>query len=414
MKNEPAERSFKGKGKAVDNGSDVEIHYAESQPPGTADIQLSTDTNPNASMTPYITAVATFLSAMFSNSSIRSDFSSRGGIEYVLDLAGSPCLTYDFADTSASRALHGVISSLAEQKPHLTIPSLIQRAQAAADVIAPFANYEGSEAFFEPFVNRTAQQSADVELLAKGTSFAKALVNIHSLVSTLNSCFQGSVYNHRSASTGFNQLNLSDYYVCLVQSLGPLLGSSLREEFELNKIIPDHFKSAPRVKDTGFGEAVAELILGSETPSQPTDSFSADLPPIEQTNGDLMAVLGNTSLMTEDNKPKSPTTAEKDSPEFKNFQTIRYLLGKVSRTVAPLFQTLGKSLISKRGVDDYQKWSHTSIADALAETILHQLARCGQEHSVKNFTFCIGIIQVLKDMLVDGKQILCTNYETND
>jgi E3 ubiquitin-protein ligase HUWE1 len=405
---EAVDRSFKGKGKAVDNGSDVEMLDVESEAPQIPDNQLSTHTDPNADMTPYITAVATFLGAMFSNSSVRSDFSSKGGMEYLLDLADSPCLTYEFVDSRNSQNLHQVIALLAEQKPHLTLPSLLQRAQAAADVLAPFAEHEGPLPFFKPFVDRDTQQPGKVDLLAKGTSFVKAFVNLHSLVSTLHSCLQSTAHGNRN-SIGFNALNLGDYYARLLHSLGPLLGASLREEYELNKAIPDYYKNAVRVKDSGFGESIVDLILGSEPPSPPTDSVSQETLPTEQINGDAATALATNSSTPGENKPKSLTKAERDSPEFKNFQTIRYLLSKMSRTISPFFQTLGKCLVSKRGVDDYQKWSHAAIADALVETILQQLGRY-EERSVENLTFWIGMIHVLKDMLIECKTSKYPNY----
>src|SRR6202041_1678914 len=90
---------------------------------------------------PYIYVVATFLSAMFSNSSVRIAFMEKGGNEFVLDLAELPSLPYDFAGDKASRILHTVIALLAEQKPHLILPSLMKRAQKAADDLTLFAQH---------------------------------------------------------------------------------------------------------------------------------------------------------------------------------------------------------------------------------------------------------------------------------
>ena len=406
--NEAVDQPFKGKDKSHDNGSDVEMQDIESDAQHMPDSEVSPDTGLNADMTPYITAVATFLGAMFSNLSIRSDFSSKGGMEYLLDLADSPCLTYEFVDSRNSQNLHQVIALLAEQKPHLTLPSLLQRAQAAADVLKPFVDHEGPLPFFQPFVDQNTQQHEKVNLLAKGTSFVKAFVNLHSLVATLHSCLQSTAHGNRN-SIGFNALNLGDYYSRLLRSLGPLLGASLREEFELNKAVPDFYKNVVRVKDSGFGESIADLLLGSEPPSPPTDSISPETLPVEQTNGDAATTLAINSPTPGENKPKSLTKAERDSPEFKNFQTIRYLLNKMSRTISPFFQTLGKCLVTKRGVDDYQKWSHAAIADSLVETILQQLGRY-EERSVENFTFWIGMIHVLKDMLIECKTSKYPDY----
>jgi E3 ubiquitin-protein ligase HUWE1 len=394
------DQSSKGKGKAVNGGMDVEMEDVEFENSQISEIQFSSKPNPTADMTPYISAVSSFLAAMFGNSSVRADFTSKGGIEYLLDLDDSPCLTYEFADPRHSQNLHTIIAQLAETKPHLTVPSLLQRAQFSAAVLAPFADHEGSVPFFHPFVNREAQQNANVELLASGTDFAKALVNIQSLVLTLNSWYQSMVYNQRT-SVSFSQVNLSDSYIRLVHSLGPLLAASLREEFKLNKIVPDHYKHAVRTKDSGVSEPVADIILGNELPSPPTE-VNEETRATEPDNGGSTGVVANSSSKPGDSKPKSLTKFEQDSPEFKNFQTLRYLLGKMTRIITPFFQMLGRNLFTKR-LDDYQKWSHTGIADALAETILQQLRRREEEHSVETFTFWIGMIHVLKEMFIESK-----------
>jgi E3 ubiquitin-protein ligase HUWE1 len=390
------DQSSKGKGKAVNDGPDVEMQDVEPDTAQIPDIQLSSNTNPNADMTPYIIAVATFLAQMFSNSSFRTDFTAKGGIEYLLDLADSPCLTYEFTDPRVSHNLRSVIAQLSEQKPHLIMPSLLRRAQLAAEVLAPFADHNGSSPFFLPFVNKEAQQNADVDLLAKGTDFVKALVNIESLISTINSCYSISTYNHRT-SISFSQLNLSDCYIRLVRSLGPILGASLREEYKLNKIIPDHFKHAARTKESGFG--IADIRLGAEPTSPPTEA-GEETPTTEQTNGDSAAVLPSNSTISGDGKPRYPTKVEQESPEFKNFRTLKFLLGTFSRFITPFFQSLGKNLFSKR-MDDYQRWSQTCIADALADTVLQQLRRPGNERSAENFQFWISMTHVLREMFTE-------------
>jgi E3 ubiquitin-protein ligase HUWE1 len=370
----------------------------------------SNDISSNASMTPYVAAVATFLSAMFGNTSVRSDVSSKGGVEFVLDLADSPCLAYDFGDGSASRTLHGVIALLAESKPHLTMTSLLKRAQSAADTLEPFGKHTGSSSFFAPFVG-SDRQSTDIDLIAQGTGFAKAFVNIHSLVPTLHACFQASAYHtSRSANSTFNQINVADYYVRLVRSLGPLLGASLKEEMQLQKIVPDYWKNSTRVKDSGFGELVADIILGVELPSPAAEILEPEAIPIElllnSSNGEMPPPPVPNSSSSPEKKPRVPTKAEQDSPAFKNYQTVRHLLSKMSRSISPFFQTLGKALITKRNPEAFQKQSHIAMAEALAETMLQQLAPSENESSIENFSYWIGMLHVLKDMLIDGKPLI--------
>jgi E3 ubiquitin-protein ligase HUWE1 len=406
-------RSSKGKGKAVDDGTDVEMRDADSM---SVNVVAAQPLGKNASMTPYISAVATFLAAMLGNSSVRSDFSSKGGVEYVLDLADSPCLAYDFGDGAASRTIHQVVAILAETKPHLTMPSLLKRAQSAADTLQPFSSYTGEGLFFAPFVSQDSRQSADVELLAKGTDFAKALVNIHSLVTNINSYFQSAAFNHRSTSTSFGQVNVADYYIRLVQSLGPLLGASLREEARLVTKVPDNWKNHRRFKDYVLGDPpIIENPVSAE-PSTPVNEQSSTeaqaVPsPMDAPNSDASVAKISTGSPSTDTK-RALTKIEQESPLFKNYQTIGYLLNKMPRTISPFFQILGKALVMKRNPDTFQKQGYAAIADALAETVIGQLTPAGKEPSSENYNYWMGMINVVKDVLIDGKNPIPHPYLT--
>jgi E3 ubiquitin-protein ligase HUWE1 len=394
----------KGKGKAGP-GDDVDMEDADTVS-AAQNLEDGEDVTPNASLTPYISAVSTFLLAMLTNSSVRSEFCSKGGIEFLLDLADSPCLTYDFGESSASRNLHSAIALVAEPKPHLTIPSLLRRAQTAADVLATFANHSGNEAFFIGFVNESARAQAEEDFVVQGTAFAKALVNLQSLVSTIHACFHATAFNHRSASTSFNQINVADYYVRLVESLGPLLGASLREDALIVKLVPENWRNAGRVKDNGFGE-------------QATNDTEPQVPTAESSTHD--ANTGEPSLLTHSGDNATPSIAQFPaktqtkptalskydlrSPFFKNFQILHYLLGKMSRTVSPFIQTLGKALVVKRSPEGYQKQSHGAIAKALAESLIRELSVPDMPSDRDKYSYLIGVITVLKEMLIDGKML---------
>ncbi|CZR52630.1 related to TOM1 protein [Phialocephala subalpina] len=405
MKLPLVDRSVKGKGKVVED-SDVEMQDADVPPSDARPAQpATTDITSKASTTPYITAVSTFLSAMFGNSGVRADFATKGGLEFVLGLASSPSLSYDFADTSASRTIHQVIALLAETKPHLVLPSLLKHAQAAADALEPFATHSGSDAFFAPFINPDAQQSADIDVLAKGTSFAKAFVNLISLVATINSCFQASIYNHRSSNSIFTSTNVNDYYIRLVRSLGPLLGSSIKEEILLQKCVPEQWKSTPRVKDTAISEPVVEPSTSSEQPTPTIEVSENDVQPSTSASnavGESANVSTNEpSQPLDSKKPSTPSKLEQDSSAFKNYQSLRYLLAKMPRTIQPVLQTLGKAVVTKRNPDSFQKQYHLALADALVESIMSQLVVFGDEASVQNFTYWGGLLNVVNLMLID-------------
>jgi len=398
--------SGKGKGKAVDNGGDVEMQDVGAET--LSGDSSSQDVTPDASNTPYINAVATFLSTMLQNPSVRADFCSRGGIEYVLDLADSPCLYSNyFSESKHSGVLPSVIGHLAESKPHLTMPSLLRRAQSAADILAPFANNTEGEAFFAPFVNPDSRQAASPEFISKGTSFAKALVNLLSLVKTLNQCFQPSAhFNHRSSPMSFNQLNIGDYYIRLIRSIGPLMGAMIREELVLETVVPEHWKNCPKLQDPGFGEPTSDTILGTEVPAPAPEAAEPEsvepeaplnAPPTNSLDGDSRAPFPG-APPPPPMSMKIPDKSERRSPFLQNYRTILALLKPI--TISLFLQTVGKAIVTKRNSDSFQRQVHASIADSIADTMLLQL-RPGGEANVENYKYWTGVLNALRMVLLE-------------
>jgi E3 ubiquitin-protein ligase HUWE1 len=394
--------SAKGKEKAASTDLDVQMS-------GVGDtFTTSTDAAPseedsNANITPYVSAVALFLVAMFNNSGIRTIFMEKGGMEYILDLAELPILPYSVSDERASRHLHTVIALLAEQKTHLVIPSLIKRVQTATDTLAEFTQYNDPESYFGKFV-KDASVSNEPEVnarLASGRGLVVAMMKVHNLITSLRSCIQPPVYT-RSSTLTFTAMNLADLYIKLVNSLGPLLGATIREDFKMTKLVPQHWKRAARSRD---GSIPPKDFV---EPSYPTIDSSADtLQSVLQDGSAPITTLTSESAARP--PPAAPasqslSSAERKSAEFRNFQTLRYLLAKVPIVIPTFFQALGKALVSKRNPDAFQRQCNALIADALAETVLSQLNFPKDDTSGESYTYWVLMLGAVKDLLVNSSR----------
>jgi E3 ubiquitin-protein ligase HUWE1 len=126
----------------------------------------------------------------------------------------------------------------------------------------------------------------------------------------MQSCFQTAAFNHRSTNQGFNQLNLGDYYVELVKSLGPLLGMALRETPAMDKCIPLNYKGSHRAKDSMFTTTPADL--SEPEPVTPPALVESEPPSSEQPNGDV--TVPNIPPPAPEAKSKNLTKAEKEAP----------------------------------------------------------------------------------------------------
>lgn len=412
----------KGKGKATSGDMDVEMSDVSNETTSLEETPPNVEKAVVNNPAPYVYVVATFLSAMFSNSAVRIAFMENGGNEYVLDLAELPSLPYDFGSDKASRILHTVIALLAEQKPHLVLPSLLKRAQAAADILTPFAQYtqrKSGKAYFAPFVTGEAIDFDDHEIvdrIANGTHLVKALVSLHSHTAALDKCLQPQGYNnHRSPVPLFTQVNLTDYYVQFIKSLGPLLAAATTEDFILTKggLVPAHWKKAV-VTDSyrSFESDPVEDFMMGETRTIITDATTG----IETVAVDTVNVEDQTTSNTAPTQPgEKPSSSgqeaqtiskkERDSPRFKNFKTLRYLLSKLPFKISVFFQALGRVSVTKRSHEPLLRLSNGSIPEAIAESIdLMFLSTSDTEGSIETYNSWTIMITILRDVLVGPRQ----------
>ncbi|KZF19822.1 hypothetical protein L228DRAFT_270601 [Xylona heveae TC161] len=385
-----------------DDSKALELEDLSDKEEGKSDPTVST----------YINVAVKFLSGFFSNASLCSGFIEMGGVEYVLDFATLPSLPYDFNNQAASQELARVIHMLVEQKPHLVLPSLIKRTQKAVEKLESFMDHQDPFSFFGSLTSK--EGSFKVEqgkehgnpLVENATRNAKSLVAIHTLTNILYEAFSPPMFNHRSSNTVFSQANLVDMYCELVHSLGRLHRACVREEILLQKSIPESWKEATKVKGFGMGNEDADDVLGfvsEDVPQNSTNNGNAASADSNST-GDRPASASGQPEGPEKDKKLELEQDQKTAP-FKNVQTLRYLLSQIPSSITPFFQSLGKSLITKRGLDAYPKQNASLVADALAATSLAQLKfpALDKVPSLQDrYSYWIVILSSISQFMIEG------------
>ena len=387
----------KGKGKDTADDTDVEMVDAGTAPaqPLEANQDAASGpkkpTGPQHEIAPYIWAVSSFLSTLFGNSSLKSTFIREGGIELLLDLSEASSLPEDFETTTASRMLSQVLAQLVEASPVLGIPSLLSRIHAAVDDLQPLVGREGAHPFFAPFIlpdfsllnGQGERDRALISKVAGGTRVVKALVKLQVLIKTL---YQSFPYSSRQAMVTMPGVNVFDYFAALIRRLGPLLRDLVTEEMAIAALVPQHWTgNKPSSPD------VAELPA---PPAPPTSD--GDEPKDE-------AAL--TLLQSKEAEPpaqaKKPTQEERSTTQFQNYFVIHRLLHSLTPSTLPFFQTIGKTLLPRRGSDAYLRSNHLAIAEALAETVLEQLKMPQEKLAVRDLHYWIVMFHTLREMLID-------------
>lgn len=363
----------------------------------------------------YINVAMKFLAGFFENSSLCSLFIELGGIEFVLNFATLPSLQYDFNNQAASPEISRVIHMLAEQKPHLVLPSLVRRTQDAANDLDVLSSHTDGSAFFSEFTSTDHTASSVSNIVSKGksstsgTKLVKSLVSVHTLCNILYETFSQPIYNSRSSHTAFSQVNLADMYDALVRSLGRLHRACVWEEILLQKTIPDSWKEATRTKGYGMRSEDADEIFGFLSRDESRDESS---PEISELAADVV-FQGSPALSRSAIAPSTPKKARKTSlskdektAQFKNVRTLRYLLSQIPSSIIPFFQGLGKALIAKRRPEAYAKQNAYMVAVAISEANLEQLrfeAPRNASSAKDRYAYWIVILTSISQLMIEGK-----------
>ena len=345
-------------------------------------------------VTAYINVAMKFLSGFFENPALCSTFAELGGLEFVLDFATSEGLKFDFSMDQASQEIAKVVHMIAEQKPHLVLPSLIQRTQDEVDALDVVSNHNDGSAFFANFTTPGLEISQDDMDL--GIKLMRSLTSVHSLCNVLFETFSGPVYNPRASHTVFNQVNLADKYVILVKSLSRLHRACVWEEILLQKNMPEDWKDATRIKGYGMGSEEADEVFGF---IHHDDSHSGDR---EDSTSNSEPPPSNTA--SKKYRKASLSQAEKTS-QFKNVKILRHLLSQIPSSIVPFFQGLGKALVAKRRPDTYGRQSAYIVAEAIADSTLQQIrfeAPSKQDCIKDRYAYWIVILTSVSQLMIEG------------
>jgi E3 ubiquitin-protein ligase HUWE1 len=383
------------------NESDVDMQGAHdvnatiSEEPVSLDevIEMENSTSgPTTSQ--FINVVCRFLGGFFANHQMCAAYIEANGVEAILDLATLPCLDARFYEArSSGEDFARVVQLLVEQKPHITVPSILKRTQQALDRLEPLMQcaYQGGVAYFATFTGPDAVTEEERDAQSHGTDYVKSLLVVNTLVSALTTTFQGQMFNTRSTHNVSSQVNLADMYARLIDSLGRLHRSCVWEEILLQKNMPAEWEKETRIKSLGFGMIEADNVFNLGNNERPFDPSSGS------NNGEGT----NSAVSSSDNA----ASLSQNSARFKNTQILRYLLSKIPTGIAPFFQSLGKLLLFRRSLDSYQKQCATIVADQLAQAAIDQLqfeAPKASASAQERYAYWIVILTSLSQLMIDN------------
>jgi E3 ubiquitin-protein ligase HUWE1 len=323
-------------------------------------------------VTDYLFPAIRFLGAFFENQPNCASFILAGGAEFILDYATLQSLPFDFHNTDANQELTVLVHMLAETKPHLILPSIMQRAQSAVDNLEAFWTAPKESGFFTPLIKPIDSKAPAPEptpAVNHGTFFVKHLNAVLVLTDLLREIYAMPLYQTRSTTLNypFSQVVLADKYAALAASLGNLHAACVWEEIMLEKNIPEKWLQAIKnpADKTGSNPATGTTQVNSSEASAITGA---------QAEGSGATEASKAPAAEEPETEESKAATER-SAAFKNVQTLRYLLSSLPSSITGFFHNLGLGLITRKRMENSQTARQNSnmVADAIADAVLRQL-----------------------------------------
>ncbi|KAI9741181.1 MAG: hypothetical protein M1834_002894 [Cirrosporium novae-zelandiae] len=367
----------------------------------TADQLKANDKGVNGPVTVnnYLFVFLRFLVSLFDNqSTMCHSFVEAAGAEIILDYTTISSLQHDFNSHTAHTDLARVIHMLTEVKPHLVLPSILQRAQEAINQLDSFLAYESGSSFFDALINphaKTDDPSLPVkeDLLRNGTAYVKSLVSIHTLTNILSEVFLLDPLPSRMSPNHniFGQVNLTDMYTKLIKSLGKLRSTCFWEDILIQRSIPEQWQ-----EHTGSRDRYTSPFQNLEQTLESLTRRTRNNDPNENAAKSAEPSKGNAG---EEKLQPLPT----ESAKFKNTQILRLLLNKIPVSITSFFQGLGKALAPKRR-ETLLRQNAAVVAGALAQAAVDQLqapAPAMAERVKDRYSFWIDTLNNVAKLLID-------------
>lgn len=339
----------------------------------------------------YVRPAVGFLVTFFENQGLCNIFLEHGACDMVLDLVTLPSLPVSNEPfdriTGMFQELAAAIHMMAECKPHIVLPTLSDRARFACNELRHFAQCQPTDwsSYFGKLVNpalpSSEMTSPSQGVETTGTQAVRALMAVFSLAQVLAEVFNAPMYNTRSSQNLlFSQINLADVFAEIVQAMGGISAACYREDIAIQLDIPAGWALETRPENFSTGDDEVDKILsvrGNGTHIH-NDSVSNSL------ENDTNAAANNANL-----------AKDKQTPAFKNLQTLRYLLVETPAAITEFLCRLGRGITGRRRPDTFSRQKNVVVAKALGTAYLTELQPyflspvTTEEHVTSRFTYLV-------------------------
>lgn len=312
----------------------------------------------------YARPVVGFLAAFLDGRFMCKEVMNAGATDMILDFVTLPTLPVvedTFSDTLLMQELNTVVRTMAEERPYLVLPLLVDRARYICNTALPdFINFRPGtiQCYFGSYVVPSNPSSAtdlnqpsEESLPTNGTRLARALMNIYCIAKVLAEVFMAPAYPARASHNSILvHVNIADILAEMVSLFGKLSAACCREEISLLSIVPQAWLDATRPGNYSTGDHDVDAILDV------SDSTSTD------------------SKVGGDQNSESSVKEIENTAAFRNLRTLRYLLTETPTSIATLFSRIGCSFSGRKRPETIIKQKIHLVSTALAHALTQQLS----------------------------------------
>lgn len=304
----------------------------------------------------YLSVMVNFLQGFCENATACTSLIRAGAVEFLLDLATSPSLPYNFNSRSESLELARVIHSLVDNKTHLVLPAVLIRMEASISKFEAFTEFDQPQSFFLTHLGMPTEGSTAESCLA----ILRALVEVHTLSNILQESLANSTLStSRNSQSPFVQVNLADHWIKIVEGLLKIQPSCIWEEILLLKSLPESLKESNFVDGLRTGVEEADRTFSNQEVNEVSTIVDQSSSSHTNNNNDHIQV--------------GPSNEKKQQLRSEHVPALRYLLSQVPLTITPFLQSLAKALVTKRKQDHYVRQNAYKVAGFIVRCFMKQL-----------------------------------------
>lgn len=308
----------------------------------------------------YARPVIGFLAAFFDTHFLCKETLNAGATDLILDLVTLPTLPVtddSFSEGLLLQDLAAVVRIMADEKPHLVLPLLVDRARYIChDSLTGFINHKASDmqCYFGGYLETRDKEAAmEVDSTAtstmNGTKLVRGLMSIYCIARALSEVFGQPSYSSRQHhNTTLAHVNIADIVSEVIELFGKLSAACGREEISILASVPKAWLDATKPGNYTTGDADVDTILDL------SDNRKMGEDDIERVIPDDLKDVENTAA-------------------FRNLRSLRHLLTETPAAISAFFSRISSSFSGRKKPETFFKQKLVSVAESIAQALTFQL-----------------------------------------